>query len=93
MKQNVIDWLSHVLSVLSSCSSGKDYAEYWVNFRMEFYRSFHSQYIFSNRITEFEEILHRVINNTPLEYQQDNDGSRFLSDYDRNFNQWLKELA
>jgi len=74
-----------VLKKLKDCSI-KDYSCIWVNSRMEFCRTYCKGFIFSNRfgLDFFEKVAYWLSQDDYLYFDK-------MSEYDKNFNRWLKQ--
>ena len=82
-----LQYVRTVNSMLAECDSSL-WAKRWVDFRMDFTRRYSNGYIFSTRfgIDFFQEIESFLLGEKFLTPPK----GESLSEYDRNFNMWLK---
>lgn len=76
---------------IDTLSNSKDWAADFVRLRIEFFHTYQNGYVFSTRVTGatfFEDILDYLIGSHYLSVEP---GTK-LSEYDKNFNIWLKEV-
>jgi len=86
-RKAIIAWLEGTIKIINLA---ENYGEAFVRARMIFARC-HAPYIFSTRLGLFEDILDLIKNDKELEPQK-LEGKSFLSEWDANFNKWMKEL-
>lgn len=75
---------------IDTLSNSTDWAADFVRLRMDFFREYQNGYIFSTRVTGadfFENVLDYLSSDRYLSPEL---GTK-LSEYDKNFNAWLKE--
>lgn len=84
-----INEIRRCLNVLAQTST-KEWAKTFVELRIQFYRKHQHPFVFSTRFGAdfFEELRKAILNNQPIQPAP----GEVLSEYDKNFNAWLKNV-